>query len=187
MKAGPFILLLLAGFEVRPAEPAHYQLIEGSTLVRDCPVCVGPALLWPLRGSFRLEVTNENPLFTTYAVRDISFSAGFAPVYEIKGQGWFRFGGEVALQQWMELQLEINGEPVTLTNASSLVSRRWPMLAIELWDAHPTLTRAFSLSLAAAPFHEIWFSTANGFTPGDPDRPRGSPGDLLSSAGRVVR
>jgi hypothetical protein len=144
--------------------------------------------LLPLRGTFELVKTNENLLFTSFVVTNIAFTAGSgSPVYTVTGSGSFQIGGEVALHQEMTLSLKINDDTIELTNSTVSVSRRWPMIEIDMVDAHPTATRAFYLTLAAAPVREIWFSTAHGFTPADSSKPRGSPGDLLSSAGRVVR
>lgn len=168
--------------------PHHYQLIEGSTLVQDCMVCAPSFLEQPLRGGFVLELAESNPLFTTYKVSALSFSTGkgSAPFFLIEGTGTYRIGGEVALRQTMELDLTINGRKTGMTNSTAQPGRRWPMIGVSLVETQRNTIQA-TLHLAAAPMHELWFSTAHGFTPADPNRPRGTAGDLLSSSGRVVR
>ena len=167
----------------------YYTLLEGSTFTEDCPVCDGPTIDHPLQGSFILRRLNQNPLFTTYAVEQIDFFAGPRPPtsFSISGKGTYQFGGEVALQQTMDLELIVNGETVVVTNPVTIVSRPWPMIFISLTESNATAVRAYSLHIAAAPMREVWFTTENGFTPAQPERPRGSAGDLLSNDGRVVR
>ena len=79
---------------------AAYILLEGSYLVDDCPVCGRPTILQPMRGTFELVLQEENPLFTRYLVRNVSFQAGSSNgwLYKVKGDGSYQIGGEVALQ-----------------------------------------------------------------------------------------
>src|SRR6185503_364683 len=46
-------------------KPWHYTLLTGSELIDDCPVCGRPTFSFPLRGSFGLQLLEENPLFAT--------------------------------------------------------------------------------------------------------------------------
>ena len=174
---------------------AAYTLLEGSYLVDDCPVCARPTILAPLRGTFNLLFLEQNPLFTRYAVRDLSFTAGSAAGwhYKVTGSGNYEVGGEVAVQQYMTLQADINNGYTNklcyFTNASQAVERPWPMISIALTQTNGTLTQVYELDIVAAPLREIWFSTTTGFTAGKWQGPTNkiSPGDLISSAGRVVR
>jgi hypothetical protein len=177
-----------AGAEIR--QPWRYLLLHDSYLVDDCPVCGRPSIREPLRGAFKLRLIEINPLFSRYAVENLNFTAGSNRTYTIKGSGNFQIGGEVALVQQMELELEINDGLATrvchLKNPSPAVTGRWPMITLTLEQADGTFTQNYTLHLAAAPLREIWFSTALGFTAGLGGPGPVSGGDFLSSAGRVV-
>ncbi|MES2469707.1 MAG: hypothetical protein V4675_20565 [Verrucomicrobiota bacterium] len=171
-------------------QPWRYLLLNDSYLVDDCPVCGRPSIREPLRGAFELRLTEINPLFSRYAIVNLNLTAGSVRSYTLKGNGTFQIGGEVALVQQMELELEINDGASTrvchLKNPSPAVTGRWPMINLTLEQTDGTLTQTYTLHLAAAPLREIWFSTALGFTAGLGEPGPVSGGDFLSSAGRVV-
>jgi len=174
---------------------AAYILLEGSYLVDDCPVCGRPTILQPMRGTFELVLQEENPLFSRYSVRNVSFQAGNSAgwLYTVKGGGTYQIGGEVAIQQQMTLQADINNGYTNklcyFTNVIEAIERRWPMIKISLTQTNGTFTQVYELDLVAAPAREIWFSTTSGFTAGKWGTPTNhvSGGDLISSAGRVVK
>ena len=95
---------------------------------------------------------------------NLNFTAASTRSYTIKGNGTFQIGGEVALVQQMELELEISDGVATkvchLKNPSPAVTGRWPMINLTLEQTDGTLTQNYTLHLAAAPLREIWFSTA---------------------------
>ena len=171
-------------------QPWRYLLLNDSYLLDDCPVCGRPAIKEPLRGSFELRLTECNPLFSRYAVANLSFTAGSARTYTVKGGGTFQIGGEVALVQQMDLQVEIDdgveAKVCHLKNPTPAVQGLWPMIHITMEQTNGTITQNYTMHLAAAPLREIWFSTAAGFTAGLGAPGPVSGGDLLSSAGQVV-
>src|SRR5205823_2755971 len=74
------------------------------------------------------------------------------------------------------------------TNDSGAITRRWPMLAATLKQTNGTLASTITLTIAAAPLREIWFSTGTNFTRAIKGLDNSvSDGDLLSTAGRVVK
>lgn len=174
---------------------ARYQLLPDSHLIDDCPPCARPTVPEPMRGSFDLRLVGEDPLFSRYALENIAFTAGgFAGrTYKVTGRGAYKIGGEVALIQELSLEVRIDdgvsNRLCFLTNAIPQVGRLWPMIEVPLIQTNGTFTQAYELHLFAAPFWEVWFSTAHGMTPGiwDPSTNRLTGGDLLSSAGHVVR
>jgi len=179
-----------------PPPPAwNYTLLEGSQLTDDCLVCDRIPIVVPMRGGFQLRSVEENPLFSRYAVQNISFTAGIplGRTYKVTGHGTYRVGGEVALVQEMFLELLIDdgvtSKPCYLTNDTGGVDRLWPMIKIHLDQTNGTLLQTYRLDLAAAPLQEIWFSTGHGFHPGvqAPYTNYITAGDLVSSAGRVVK
>ena len=172
-----------------------YVLLEGSYLIDDCPACGRPTILQPMRGSFDLLALDNNPLFSRYELRNISFIAGSKTTiaYRVTGGGIYRIGGEVALLQDLTLQVSIdNGftnKSSFFTNQLESLGRPWPMIETSVDQTNGTLTQVYHLNLVAAPMREIWFSTVSGFTSANLPQPnnRGGRGDLLSSSGRVVK
>ncbi len=173
----------------------HYNLINGSELTDDCAICGRPSIVAPMRGSFRLRLTSQNPLFSNYALDDISFIAGRAPgrQYTVRGRGTYQIGGAVAVVQEMFLAVEIDDGFTTnlcyFTNRTATLDRPFPILQVKLEQTNSTLLQEFRLMLVAAPFREIWFSSVTGFTSGTLQSPmnRVSGGDFVSSVGRVVK
>ena len=194
------LLLIMTGEKAAALEPASvrlcsYSLLPGSYLIDDCPPCARPTIMEPLRGTFDLRLVEDNPLFSRYAMENISLSAGSIAgrTYKVAGRGTYTVVGEVALLQDMALEVRID-DGVTnrlcfLTNATPLVERLWPMIEATLVQTNGTFTQVYQLHLFAAPFREIWFSTASGMTPGiwQPPTNHISGGELLSSVGRVVK
>jgi hypothetical protein len=172
-----------------------YALVDDSQLVDDCPICDRMPIIRPLRGTFQLRLLQEGPLFSTYAVENVSFTAGDTngPNYKVVGHGTYRVGGEVALQQYLFLEVFIdNGLTNKLclfTNAVSSVSRLWPMIQVGVDQTNGTMTQQFHLDIATDPLREIWFSTSQVFKAGIWNSPTNlvSAGDLISSVGRVVK
>ena len=182
------------GLAASASGPWQYRLIDGSTLTDDC-FCGRPAIQQSLRGSFQLRPLEENPLFTRYTVEDLVFNAGTPPVphYHVTGHGTYQIGGEVAVTQELILELQIDdgftNRACVLTNVSPAVNRLWPMLEISLDQSNKTLIQFYDLDLKAAPFRELWFSTAAGLHSGNWEPPTNavSGGDLISDTGRIVK
>ena len=175
----------------------RYTLLDPSFFVDDCPICGRPTIVRPMRGTFDLVLRAQNPLFSEYTLEGIDFRApGFgADPYLITGSGSYQFGGEVAYIQQMLLELQVNGEPpggaYRMQNDDLTVPVSFPMIDCTVRIAvSPTLE--YTLRIVAAPYREIWFSTASGLTPGvviplTPESPDHiSSGDVLASDGRVV-
>ena len=179
---GGAALALAIGTAARPAAAAEetscrYSLIQGSSLTDDCPICGRPTIILPMHGQFDLRKAAENPLFTTYALENIEFIAGSegGNRFVMTGSGELDVGGEVALTQRLSLTVSIDdghspsqgvfeGEPVP-------VERQWPMVLAESPQTNGTPVRQFTLTLAAAPFRDLWFSTANSLTSGTSQPP----------------
>jgi len=194
------VLQLLAaskGFSqaTTPNRTWKYVLLEGSELVDDCLICGRPTFFVPMRGSFSLRLLELNPLFARYAVENISFVAGSPGglQYHVTGSGTYRFGGEVALQQEMTLDVVIdNGysaKPATFDSGLVSVNRPWPIIAITLPQTNGTQTQTYTLQVNAAPLRDIWFSTLAGFHSGASTTASNyvSAGDLISATSRVVK
>lgn len=176
------------------AEPHWlYTLLPGSQLVDDCK-CGRPASTYALYGTFRLRLTDENPVFSSYAVSEVMFHAGYGnETFQVSGDGEYRVGGEVALVQELTLTLTIatptGSRTATLTNERRELNRPWPMFSVQVGEVQPAPLQFYRMDVVAAPLRELWFATASGMTPGV-----GAPlpkyihgGELVSSAGRVVR
>jgi len=173
----------------------QYRLLEGSTLVDDCLICARPTILQPMRGSFRLVLIENTPLFSRYALRDVSFLAGSPTneAYSVVGAGTYQIGGEVAVLQDMTLQVVLSDPNNVTTNKEftndvRTIDRAWPIIDVHLVQTDNNLVHYYSVHLLAAPLREIWFSTGGGFTASKWQSPtnRVSPGDLISDSGRIV-
>jgi hypothetical protein len=196
------VMLMVASVALAPtaygqssSPPWVYTLVNGSQLLDDCPICDRVSIPVSLRGTFQLRLLVAGPIFSSYAVESISFQAGSPAglTYKVTGQGIYTFGGEVANVQTLSLTLLIDDgvNPVLgyFTNDSSLVARQWPMMQVSVTQTNGTAARVFHLGINAAPFREIWFSTAQPFTAGlwNPPTNALSAGDLLSSIGQVAK
>jgi hypothetical protein len=148
-----------------------------------------------MTGTFQMRLLMQGPLFSTYAVENIAFRAGLpgGTTYKVTGQGTYVVGGELANLQTMTLTLRIDdGASQVLdgyTNDSSAVTRWWPMLQVSATETNGTPARVYHLWINAAPFRELWFSTAQSFSSTNWNSPTNtlSAGDLLSSIGQVAK
>jgi hypothetical protein len=199
------VALALSGLTVGLAAPEaqvwNYALLEGGMLQDECLICGRPPIRVPLRGTFQLRLVDQNPLWRTYALDNISFAGGAPPgaQYKVAGQGTYTVSGEVALMQQMFLEVWIDdgrtNQLCYFTNDVPSVDRPWPMLNATLNQTNGPLIQTFTLWLPAAPLREIWFSTGVGILAGIWQPPTNfvSPGDLLGAfiglapTGRVVR
>ena len=101
--------------EIRP-----YRLLSESTFQRGC---FGPCLCplfekEPIRGTFALVPLQRNPLFTEFAVVDVNWlvmtsTDASRTEIPVRGYGTYRFGGEVAAEQQLSLDLTVGDEPLT--------------------------------------------------------------------------
>ena len=180
------------GFAQPPAGngPWSYLLLNDSTLTDDCLICGRPTIAEPMRGTFQLRLLESNPLSARYALENISFTATSPRNYHITGSGAFVVGGEVAVMQQMSLQLLIDdgftNKLCYFTNSPSAAGRPW-MIDLTLDQTNGTLTQLYSLHLVAAPVREIWFSTVSPFTASSGSATFVEGGDLISTAGRIVK
>jgi hypothetical protein len=178
-----------------PGTRWRYQLLEGSLITDDCPICDRMPIIQPLRGSFELKALGQGPLFSYYAIENIFFTnvSNGGPTYTITGTGTYQIGGEIAVSQSLQLELWIDNRVLVkqcfFTNTSSMVTRHWPMFQISVNQTNGTPTQQLSLDLNAAPMRELWFSTAQDFLAGIWNSPSNlvSNGDFLSSEGRRVK
>ncbi len=183
--------------QTSPVREWTYTLLDGSTLIDDC-FCGRPPIPYALRGTFRMRFLDENPLFARYELTDIAFLAGAPPSqFRVTGHGVYEVGGEVALVQDLTLELQVETSFTNKTGVftnepeTRILSRPWPMLQARTSQDPGNDIQFYRLWLEAAPIREIWFSTVSGLTPSaalGPVQPtRVSPGDLISSTGRIVK
>lgn len=200
--AWPMLLFGILGFAFQvPAQTAdpgtawHYQLLDGSQSVDDCPVCDRIPIVLPLRGGFDLRCLGNYPMFSRYALENVAFftTATNGSQYTMSGYGLLEIGGQLASRQTVFLQLQISNGYATnacsFSNTNLIATRRWPMLQLSLEQTNGTITQQYHLELNLAPFQEIWFSCVQGFEAGIWNAPTNavSDGDLLCATGRVVK
>lgn len=177
-----------------PGTVWQYTLVNGSSLLDDCPLCDRVSIPLPMRGTFQLRFLQQGPLFTSYSLDNISLRAvGNGRTYNATGAGMFQIGGEVGTQQMMTLQLLIDDGTTNkwcyFTNSSNAVTRLWPMIQISADQTNGTTVQQFHLEIDAAPFRELWFSTVQAFRAGiwSASTNLVGSGDLVSWVGRKVK
>jgi hypothetical protein len=95
-----------------------YLLVEGSTFQRGCfdPCACPVGVEEPMAGAFALALRSDNGLFAEYDLFDVRWKVD-GPAYatppgaEITGAGSYTVGGEFALQQRMQAELQVAEEP----------------------------------------------------------------------------
>jgi len=103
-----------------------YWLNQDSTFEQGCfPPCLCPVLFGSaVKGTFVLTPTGFDGLFNTYAVEDVHWVVSIGGTNTlVTGQGTYKLGGEVALQQELSLDLQVGGATVQHFD-SGLAARR---------------------------------------------------------------
>jgi hypothetical protein len=193
-----WVFTAVAQAQLQPANPlpvVTYTLLDGSTFVDDCLICGRPTILQPLRGTFDLVLIQNMPPYFKYAVRNVDFTAspGWTGEVHLTGDGTYVRFEEFARLQDMDLVLQVKdaftNRPAYFTNNTAVAEKPFPLIQINLTQTNGTLLQTFSLNLIAAPLRETWFSTSKALTSTHRFSPTNviSPGDLISSRGRVVK
>lgn len=113
-----------------------YQVTGDSYQVGCQAPCACPVLIQHgLKGTFVLVPSSSGPLFDEYLLCDIDWTAqaiGGIPEVRLRGDGWYRVGGEVAIQHELRLCLSVDGGPAQLFE-SGLVpgGDRFPAIVID--------------------------------------------------------
>jgi hypothetical protein len=175
----------------------HYRLLDGSTLLDECPICDHLSRPVPLRGDFDLVLVGIDPLNSHYHLFNVLFLVANydAVTYMVGGEGDYTVGGEVAVRQTLTLDVDVLGQSgqkktTGFTNVVGPAGRLWPMLAVDVDETQGTATQFYHLQLRAAPLTELWFTTMQGFTPNSQWTGITNPitgGDVISDLGRVVK
>lgn len=175
--------------------PIRYTLLDGSFFIDDCAIYARPTILQPLRGTFDLILQQNTPPYFKYAVRNVDFHAGpgFSGLVHITGAGTFVRFEEVArirdLQLAVQVQDAITNRFAYFTNSTSVQPVYFPMIEVTLGQTNGTPLSTYQMHILAAPVREVWFSVNKAITITNADGTTRvvSPGDLLSSCGRVVK
>jgi hypothetical protein len=112
-----------------PTDEVHsYKLLPQSTYQRSCggPCACAPGPVLPIRGSFSLVDLDPTPLFNQFAVTMVKWqvapdpSSAAASGLPVSGDGFYRMGGEFAVQQQMSLELSVGTEPSAMYDSGLL-------------------------------------------------------------------
>jgi hypothetical protein len=143
-------------FEVRArlscalTAPVRYELLDGSTLVDDCPVCGRPSIIWPLTGTFDLALQQPSLQTDFYDVLNIDFETPGG--MRVSGSGTLRVGIGPSAAQVMDLTVEIDGESgIPLHGEALAPSVGFPALDLSLDEVTTSHLRVYRLRLVAAP------------------------------------
>jgi hypothetical protein len=121
-------------------DPIQYTLFPQSDLTFGCTgPCACPAVTTgPISGTFTFYRTSVDPLFTHYALLNISWrytSPGTAKVVHLTGHGTYDVGGEVALVQRMQLDLVSDGTQEQHFDSGNVpVRAKFPAIDIDVHD-----------------------------------------------------
>jgi hypothetical protein len=117
------------------ASSVVHLLQEGSTYQRGCfAPCLCPILTEvPVRGTFGLTFAGSDGLFSAYRVTDVNWTASLGESeLRITGSGTYTIGGEFALEQRLELDLELGDGTVEHFDSRRVTGPRVPLPGIDL-------------------------------------------------------
>ncbi|MBI4583204.1 MAG: hypothetical protein HY717_04195 [Planctomycetes bacterium] len=141
----------------KAVKPVLYRLVQGidnSSLTDECrPPCKRFTITVPIAGTFELGEIAANPLFTTYRLDNIDFYTPAGDrLYFVSGSGLYRWGGEVAVTQSMELECKVNDQPGTkFSSDPGIAGEPFPKIGIALTQFEPVILVVYSLKLLAEP------------------------------------
>lgn len=142
-----------------------------------------------MRGTFELRLLSESLSESVYAVENMTFET-LDGLYHATLQGTLRvLRAEGSGQEWALEGDIVDPEGSTaciIAETGKLSERELPVIRVKLEQTNGTISRQYLLTIDAAPFAGLWFSTGNGFTPDSGDG-YVTGGSLLSSNGFVVR
>ena len=127
-----FAALVLVSPAIAQTQPPayHYDLQETSRFENGCfGPCECPVQERALKGTFDLQQTSVDPLFTYYRVFNVAWQVpqNGGPNIPIQGSGTYRVGGEFAAQQQLTLDLSVNGAaPVRFDSGLVLGGGQFP-------------------------------------------------------------
>ncbi len=117
---GQYCFDTLIGLDASPVSPEEvhsYRLLHESSFQQACtgPCFCVPGPLQRTSGTFSLVEMERDPLFAHYAIASANWqvrgdAATGASGLTITGSGFYRVGGEVAIQQQMNLELRIDAQ-----------------------------------------------------------------------------
>ncbi len=171
------------------ASSQSYSFFGESTLTDSCPVCARVDIVRPMRGTFELRLLSENIAESLYAVEDMTFET-LDGLYRGAVHGTLRIlRGEGIGQQWALEGDIFDPEGSTfcvIAQTDGKLERVLPVIRVKLEQTNGSIAQQYLLTINAAPFAGLWFSTANGFTPDSGDGYI-TGGSMLSDNGSVVR
>ena len=140
-------------------ERVDYELVSGeggSYFVDGCLVCERPDVLVPLTGSFRLGRIVDQPNGVSLFVVDfVDFRGPDESGVQNGGAGTYEHGGEVAITQLMNLNLDVNGDPDNILDSGRVPVPEgvvFPDITIDLAHQNPKSDlHVYSLHLVAKP------------------------------------
>ncbi|HEY5657862.1 MAG TPA: hypothetical protein VIY27_08735 [Myxococcota bacterium] len=116
------LLLLASGFfpsagaaQAGLLLPGLYRLDAGSTYQTGCfDPCMCPIMAEvPVLGTLTLAFAGSDGLFDVYEIRDVNWMVRLGDAeLRVAGSGRFRIGGEFALEQQLELDLQVGDRPI---------------------------------------------------------------------------
>jgi hypothetical protein len=143
---------------VAPEEVHSYRLRHESSFQQACtgPCLCAPGPLQQTSGTFSLVEMERDPLFAHYAIASANWqvsgdAATGAGSHTITGSGFYRVGGEVAIQQQMSLELKIDSQaPAAFDSGLISGGGAFPRIDIPVTSTEATCVTT-TIDLHAAP------------------------------------
>ncbi len=166
--------------------PEPYRLVEGSSF-DDCVPCLRPLVLRPLDGGFQLVETEREMWYQVFEVRDFHFVTADGD-YAGRLHGTYKIGGDFVHDHHMTLEGQINGKKIAF-KGQGFPKNEIDWIDIKLDQVVPDGEMGmYALYVVATRWPGVLqFSTEVNFTSGNKLIGKVSDGDLLNTAGRVVR
>lgn len=156
--ASVLFALILLGLTPRSAggqtgAAVRYQL-DGGTFETGCfEICDCLRVGSKLSGSFALRHLSDDPLFSNYAVEEVSWlAAASSGMLRITGSGTYQVGGEFAVQERMILDLSIEGGPARRYDSGLILGGGdFPAITIAMRIHEPPVCADSMFTIQASP------------------------------------
>jgi len=133
-----------------------YGLNQESTFEQGCfPPCLCPVMVGSaVKGTFVLTPTGFDGLYNTYTVEDVRWVVALGGTNTlVTGQGTYKVGGEVALQQELSLYLQVGGETVEHFDSGLVpVTTQFPDIKVTI-SIHGQVCFDTVFEVSASPVH----------------------------------
>jgi hypothetical protein len=112
-----------------------YRLDKQSSYQTGCfDPCLCPLLVeTATRGTMNLTAAGSDGLFAVYKVTDVNWTVSLGdPELRVTGSGTYRIGGDFALQEQLELDLQLGDQPTQHFDSGLVLAGDFPSIAVAI-------------------------------------------------------